>query len=350
MKKIIRILSIASVIFMTSCIKKEETSTEIRKIIKQVGTERVVMRTLSDSFTSSAILEPKAKIDHKTDAGGTIKAIHKRNGEFVRQGEVVMELTDPATEAAYNSAKSAYNVASNNYSKFRQLYNKQMVSYLEYAPYEDNFLKAKANYENAKSNYDKLLGRAPIDGYVGNLFDKVGNKIEREKVLFTILDDSQMETYVGFPAETLAGIKLDQEIELRISALANKEFTGKIAEINPIAESDTKNFMVKISVDNPDGEIKDGMYGFVEVEVGVREVMSVSDESIVIRNLLSYVFKVEVNDKGEQVATSVEVKRGITNRPYTEITSDRLMEGDIIVKEGLFGLEEGNFVKENSED
>jgi len=347
MKKIIGILSIISILFLTSCGKKEEVKEE-KKTIKSVKTERIMKRTLNSSFTSDAMLEPKGKIDHKTDAGGTIKAIYKRNGDFVNKGDVVMELTDSSTEAAYNSARSTYNVASNNYSKFRQLYNKKMVSYLEYAPYENNFLTAKANFENAKTTYEKLLGRAPADGIVGNLFDKVGNKIEKEKVLFTILDDTQMETYIGFPAERLSGIDIGQEIEVRVEALNNKKYMGKIIEINPIADPVTKKFMVKMAVDNPDKAIKDGMYGFVDVETGSKEVLSVSDESIFVRDLLYYVYKVTNNDKGERTVVRVEVKRGTTNKPYTEIISSQLNEGDIIVKEGLFGLEEGNLVEERN--
>ena len=72
--------------------------------------------------------------------------------------------------------------------------------------------------------------------------------------------------------------------------------------------------------------------------------MSVSDEAIFVRNLLSYVFKVE-----DGVAKRVEVKTGATNLPYTEISSDNVKEGDRIVVKGIFGLEEGNEVEENTE-
>lgn len=347
MKKFIGLITIISAMFLTSCGKKEEAKEE-KKTVKQVRVESITKRTLSTTFTSDAVLEPKGKIDHKTEAGGTIKAIYKKNGEFVRKGEVVMELTDASTEAAYNSARATYNVASNNYSKFRQLFNKKLVSYLEYAPYESNFLTAKASYESAKSDYEKLLGKAPIDGVVGNLFGKVGNKIEKENVLFTILDDTQMETYIGFPAEWLSGIKLDEEVIIKIQALNNGEFKGKIIEINPIAEADTKKFKVKVAVDNTNTMIKDGMYGFVTVDVGSHEVLSVSDESIFVRNLLSYVYKVDRNAEGEKAVTRVEVKTGATNLPYTEISSDKLKEGDIVVKEGLFGLDDGSLIEETN--
>ena len=225
-----------------------------------------------------------------------------------------------------------------------------MVSYLEYAGYENtyvgakgNYEAAKASYENAKSDYNKLFRKAEIDGVIGNLFGKEGNEISASDIIFTVVDDNSMETYVGFPAEWLTQIKVGQELEVEVGALG-KKFTGKITEINPIADSSTKKFMIKVAVANPDKAIKDGMYSYVTIPVGEINVLSVSDEAIFVRNLLSYVFKIE-----DGVAKRVEVKTGATNLPYTEISSKDIKEGDRIVVKGIFGLEEGNEVEENTE-
>ena len=158
-----------------------------------------------------------------------------------------------------------------------------------------------------------------------------------------MVNDKSMKTYVGFPAEWLTQIKVGQDLEVEVGALG-KKFVGKILEINPIADSTTKKYMIKIAVDNPDRVIKDGMYSYVTIPVGEINVLSVSDEAIFVRNLLSYVFKVE-----DGVAKRVEVKTGATNLPYTEISSDNVKEGDRIVVKGIFGLEEGNEVEENTE-
>ena len=90
---------------------------------------------------------------------------------------------------------------------------------------------------------------------------------------------------MGFPAEWLTQIKVGQDLEVEVGALG-KKFVGKILEINPIADSTTKKYMIKIAVDNPDRVIKDGMYSYVTIPVGEINVLSVSDEAIFVRNLL----------------------------------------------------------------
>ena len=101
-----------------------------------------------------------------------------------------------------------------------------------------------------------------------------------------MIDDTSMEAYVGFPAEWLDEINLGLEVQVQVPAI-DKTLTGKIVEINPIAENDTKKFKIKVAVDNKDKVVKDGMYSFVTVPAGKTEALSVNDEAIFVRNLLS---------------------------------------------------------------
>ena len=138
-------------------------------------------------------------------------------------------------------------------------------------------------------------------------------------------------------------IKIGDEIKVKIDALG-KEYMAKITELNPIADSTTKNFKVKLALDNPDGEIKDGMFGNVIIPVGESSVLSVEDEAIVTRDLVNYVFKYE-----DGKAKQVEVTVGATNLPYTEISSPEIKEGDKIIVKGLFGLQNNDTVEIKNE-
>lgn len=339
MKKIL-CLSLISAFMFLGCGKKKEKAEVVEKP-KYVITEPVQVRELSQTFRSDAVLEPEYKVDHSTEKGGTIEKIFKKNGEYVKKGEIVMKLSDADTEASYNSTKSLYNVAKNNYNKFKRLYDEQLISYLEYVEYENAYSTAKANFDVAKNNYNKLFRKADINGVVGNLFGKVGNEVEGNTTIFTVVDDNIMESYVGFPAEWLGQVKVGGPLSVEIPAIG-KTLDGQILEINPIAESNTKKYKLKIGVKNTDNLIKDGMYSYVTIPVGKVSAMSVPDESIFIRELLSYIFVVK-----DGVARRVEVKTGAQDSTYTVISSKDIKTGDKVVVKGLFGLEDGNKVTES---
>ena len=363
MKKILTIFLAASLLLVACGKDKEETkettkqekttTADEQQVVKTVEVAPVTKREMSKLFESSAVWEPLAKVDFSTDKGGTVKTIYKRNGEYVKKGEVIVKLSDAQTEADflqakanYQSATSNYNIARNNYQKFKTLYDKQLISYLEFSNYEATFTSAQGNlevakaaYMNAQDSYGKLIARAEISGVVGNLFIKEGNNIAAKETLFTILNDSQMQSYVGIAPEAISKVKIGDDIKVRIDALG-KDYIANIAELNPIADNTTKNFKVKLTLDNPDKEIKDGMFGNVVIPVGQSSVLSIEDEAIVTRDLVNYVFKYE-NGKVRQV----EVKVGATNLPYTEISSPEIKEGDKIVVKGLFGLQDNDSVE-----
>lgn len=364
MKKILGII-LATSLLLVACgkdketkeTKQEVTTAEEQKVVKTVEVAKITTREMSKLFESSAIWEPLAKVNFSTDKGGTVKKIYKRNGEIVKKGEIIVKLSDAQTEADflqakanYQSATSNYNIARNNYQKFKTLYDKQLISYLEFSNYEASFTSAQGNlevakaaYTNAQDSYSKLIARAEINGVVGNLFIKEGNDIAAKETLFTILNDKQMQSYVGITPEAISKVKIGDNIKVRIDALG-KEYTAKISELNPIADSTTKNFRIKLTLDNPDEEIKDGMFGNVVIPVGQSKVLSIEDEAIVTRDLVNYVFKYE-NGKVKQIPVTV----GATNLPYTEISSSELKEGDKIVVKGLFGLQDNDSVEIKNE-
>ena len=366
MKKILTIFLAASLLLVACGKDKEEekkdtkqevVATEEQQAVKTVEVAAVTKREMSKLFESSAVWEPLAKVDFSTDKGATVEKIYKKNGEYVKKGEVIVKLSDAQTEADflqakanYQAATSNYNISRNNYQKFKTLYDKQLISYLEFSNYEATFTSAQGNlevakaaYMNAQNSYSKLVARAEISGVVGNLFIKEGNDIAAKEVLFTILNDKQMQSYVGITPEAISKVKIGDEINVRIDALA-KEYKAKITELNPIADSTTKNFKVKLALDNPDEEIKDGMFGNVIIPVGESSVLSIEDEAIITRDLVNYVFKYE-----DGKAKQVEVTVGATNLPYTEISSPEIKEGDKIIVKGLFGLQNNDKVEIKNE-
>lgn len=352
MKKFL-VLILATSFLTIACGKKELTIIEEKKNVKLVSLGEVKEKEMSKLFESSLTLEPQDKIEHSTEKGGTVEKIYKNNGDLVRKGELVVEFSDPATKASflqananYQSAKANYDIAKANFEKFKVLYDKQLISFLEFSQYESSFINARgglevaqANFQNAKNDYDKLTRRADIDGIVANLFVKVGNKVNAKESVFTILNDNKMQAYVGISAEAISKVNKGDTLKVNVEAL-NKNYDAVITELNPVADSITKNFKVKLSLDNSDKAIKDGMYGNVVVNVGKVNVLVIEDEAIFVRDLLNYVYKYT-----DGKVSQIQVKTGVTNLPYTEIISDEIKIGDKIVVKGIFGLQDNDEVE-----
>ncbi|MGL4688337.1 MAG: efflux RND transporter periplasmic adaptor subunit [Fusobacteriaceae bacterium] len=325
---------------------------------KDVVTTEIKIKEIIDQYDGSAVAVPKNKIDHIMDTTGTIIKLYKKNGDLVKKGDLIITLKDSATEAEYlsakaslESAKSTFSTTKNNFGKYQILYEKQLISESEYLDYKNrntdsqgDYLAKKARFADAKDNFDKLKRVALTDGVVGNLFVKIGNDVKKGDLLFTVIDETEIEVSVDFPGKWFSSITLGGEATVEVSDLGGKIFKGYIKEINPVADIETKKYKVKLGVPNIDSSIKDGMYIKATVPAGKRNTLVVPEKSVFVRALLSYVY---LEENG--VAKRVEVISGTINSPMIEISSVEIKEGDKVVVDGIFGLNDGDKIKEKLE-
>ncbi|WP_297596905.1 efflux RND transporter periplasmic adaptor subunit [uncultured Cetobacterium sp.] len=341
MKKGLYILS-AVALLVTACGKKEEAI--VVKPKKPVVVSVVEKEVVSDLYVTDGTLLPQEKVNHTLDSQGTVVTVLKQNGDFVKKGEVVVKFKDATTEADYNAAKFNYESTKNNFEKFNTLYEKQMVSQLEFLSYRDAYTNAVADFLSKKSNFEKLTRKSEITGLIGNLDLKPGNVVEANKTVFTVVDENIMDITVDFPGYWLNSLKVGSPAKVKVSDLGGKEFVAKVKEINPIADSETKKFPVKLSIENKNMELKDGMYSKVTIPTEKRDGIVVPQAAVFIRDLLSYVYKIE-----DGKAKRVEVTTGATAKPNIEILESELNVGDKVVSDGIFGLADGDEITINNE-
>lgn len=358
MKKITALVLALTLVF-TGCKKKgaEEIKVEAGK---KIVTTKIVKRELTDKYEADSVAVPKEKINYIAESSGIVTKINKKNGDSVKAGDVIMERTDATVEAEYNSARAALQsaketlqTATNNHEKYKKLYDKGNASEKEYTDIrnrytdaEGAFLTKKAQLEDVEDRYNKLKRVAKNDGIVGNLFAKMGNKTEKGDILFTIIDETEMEALVDFPGKWFSKLNLGGEAVVIIPELDNRELKGYIKEINPIADPETKKYKVKVGVPNIDptsqgAMIKDGMYLKAIVPAGKRNALMVPEKSVQVRSLLSYIYLAK-----DGVAKRIEVIPGTINAPFVEITSEAINEGDVVIVEGIFGLNDGDKIQE----
>lgn len=351
MKKGLLVL-LSAVTLLVGCKKEEETQV-VEKPKKPVVVTQVKKEVISDIYSTDGTLVPQEKVNHSLETQGTVEMVVKKNGDFVQAGEVVAKFSDVGAKSAYEmavanleSAVQNLNTAKINYSKFEALYNKQMISQLEFLNYKDSYTQAlgdvsskKATLADAKSDYEKLTSVAKISGYVGNLDLKDGNIVDKGETIYTIIDDSKMEVTVDFPGKWLNSLVVGSPAEIHVTDLKDRMFKANVKEINPIANSETKKFPVKLSIVNEANDLKDGMYTKVTIPTEKRDSLVVPQESVFIRDLLSYVYKIE-----NGVAKRVEVKTGAIAKPNIEIVSGDLKLNDAVVTEGIFGLSDNDEV------
>ncbi|MDI6730263.1 MAG: efflux RND transporter periplasmic adaptor subunit, partial [Candidatus Altarchaeum sp.] len=128
-------------------------------------------------------------------------------------------------------------------------------------------------------------------------------------------------------------IKKGSNVEVTIPSYPDKIFRGKIKNISPIIDTQTKTCKVIVEIDNREGTIKPGMYVYVKVETATfKERLIVPKEAILIRDQRKLIFTV-LNG----LAKWCYVETGVENEKFTEIING-ITAGDTVLVNGHYSL------------
>jgi RND family efflux transporter MFP subunit len=137
----------------------------------------------------------------------------------------------------------------------------------------------------------------------------------------------------------LAPIRPGQKATFTVNSYPGQTFEGRVIEINPGVDADTRSAKVRIQASNEGGRLKSGMFAQGEILTGVEARAIIIPAPAVYRDdrsaKTSYVFVVE-NGK----AARREVRIGRERDSNLEIVAG-LKPGDALISEQSIELAEG---------
>lgn len=352
MKKIIIFILALSLI---GCGKNSKQTLEKKETIKLVKTIELEEKTIEYIKDYNGELKPKNEVSTITLTGGDVTKIYLKNGDKVKKGDIILELTDTATEANFYEAqgkllkaKSAYSKDNISFNKYKKLYAKELVSEDEYLNAKNNFetslgeLKvAEANFIRAKDNFDKLKVIAQIDGTITDLNLKEFEKTIPNQKLLTIVDNSIMELNIAIAGKDLKNIKVGDSANIFIEEI-EKNLTANVTEINFSSNSNTKKYSVKLTVQNNDRSLLKGLYAKVKLKHGNIKGLFIPAQAIMIKDLYSYIAISRNN-----IATIYKVTPKLTVQDMQLIDFPYYKPNDKLIIEGQYLLNNNDKVREN---
>jgi Cu(I)/Ag(I) efflux system membrane fusion protein len=109
--------------------------------------------------------------------------------------------------------------------------------------------------------------RSPAAGHVIRKYRLERDYIDEGDRLFDVADLSTVWIEAQVFEDELAFLKPDLTVHAFPKALPNQEFTGKIAQIHPHLDAETRTLKVRFDLDNPGHVLRPGMYARVQFDV-----------------------------------------------------------------------------------
>jgi multidrug efflux pump subunit AcrA (membrane-fusion protein) len=387
---------------MISCGKKEEAAPEKTTTVQGVRAEAVKLSPVEEAYEAVGTVHSKTTSLLSSKAVGNILAVHVREGDRVRTGQLLIEIDGRdtraqlqkaqaglrevqdaqeemdqnilAAESVREAAEAGRSLAQSTFNRYKALLEQRSVSQQEFDEVRARLkvadaevdragrmlqaLLAKKNQIHAKQDqvkaditgaqvyvdYSRIL--SPMDGIVVSKQAEVGLLAAPGVPLLTIEDHSHYRLEVSVEDSMLREIRLGTPVQISIDALGPQEFSSRVIEVVPASDPGSRSSTVKIDLfvgkKGIEGQsvLRSGLYGRARFPMGQRQILKVPQKAILQRGQLVSVF---VIDPSNTIHLRL-IKTGKQYGDQLEVLSG-LNDGDRIVVEGLERVKEGDRVQ-----
>ncbi len=327
-----------------------------------VRAAKVVRQRVTEKISYTTTLEAWRKITITPEVGGKIARINVQEGDRVAAGQLLAEMDTESirlqlkqAEAGQAVAQAAEADARRNKERLERLFAQNAVSaqqreqvQLAYEGAAAQLEQARAAVNLARYTLDQSLMKAPFAGIIASKNAEVGDVINpmmgsygAAAGVLTLVDYGRIKLVVDVAQGDIGRIRKGQPAHLKVGYAPGREFPGEVTVINLAADAATRKFGIEVRVDNPDLVLRPGTFGNLVLEVESHENALAVPQKAVLDN--SYVFVVE---GGKAVRKAVTL--GLQNTTSIEVLSG-LAEGDLVIIEGNYGLEDGVAVEVKTE-
>lgn len=349
-----------------------------------VQVEEVKKRTITQIVTATGKIYPEIQVIITPEVSGEVINLPVRDGQKVKKNELLLKIKPDfyaarrdQMAAGVASSGATLQRAQNDYRRIKDLFEKKLVSDAELDLSKTAYEVAKAGYEQAQAALNqtdedlrKTTIYSPMQGTVTQLKVESGERVLgtsqfQGTAVMTIADLSRMECRIDVGENDIVLISIGDTARIDIDAFPNRKFQGVVYEIANTAKTkgfgtqeEVTNFEVKIRIIDKDVILRPGMSMTATIETETHEnVIAVPIQCVTTRQP-----KVEKIEKQEEespdvkilslekmkqksetstkevvflsnddgTAKMVEVKRGISDDSYIEIT-EGLKEGDKVI-------------------
>lgn len=189
-------------------------------------------------------------------------------------------------------------------------------------------IAARANVEAAQATVNSLYIIAPFDGEILSVEQQAGDVVNAGDLSLNLADMRGLYVETQVDESDVANVKVGQQAEVTLDALAGVTFTGKVAAINPVGEtvSDLVKYTVRIDLDQVDGDVFLPLGATADVVIKVKEeTASLAVPIAVMQNDGQGEYVMVLQSDGS--AKRVDVVSGVIVGDLVVVTGD-LNEGD----------------------
>lgn len=336
------VLTFALATFLVGCSRNSSSPTSNPRSIK-VKTMEITSSSQMESFNYVGVIEESSSLGLSFQSLGTIVKVNVEEGDFVKKGDVLIELDNTSAQNAFDASEATLKQAEDGYQRTKQIYENKAIADVQMIDIETKLQQARSQYNITKKALDDCLLKAPADGIVGNCNVEVGENVIIGSIIMTIAGINNVKVAFSIPENEVSLVNNDAAVVVSVAAIGDKEFETKGVKKGIFADAISRTYPANATLLNTNGELLPGMVCKVVINNAETNNLIAVPISSILNSANDQRF-VWLADNGK--AKRVPVTVGDVKGNLISVTSG-LSKGDKIIVEGYQKVSEGdNLIEE----
>ena len=305
-----------------------------------VGTVVVHNGTVQSHRSYVGTVEEASTTPVSFGVGGRITAIHVRDGQHVKAGDLLATIDSRDATNACAAAEAALEQARDGYARAKQVYDKGSLPEIKWVEVQTRYNQARNAYDIAKRRLDDCSLYAPVGGTVERVLVESGTHAAPGVPVLNIVNTSSLFVRMSIPEVDVNQIGMGSKVVVDISALPDSTgmaLPGVVAERDVTADVVAHSYSFRVRLQRTPKGLLPGMVCSCRLPATVAgEGFELPERAVQLANDDSrYVWIVKEGKARRQSISVADLTRtGV-------LISNGLQDGDTVIVDGMLKVSEG---------
>jgi RND family efflux transporter MFP subunit len=333
---------------------QREAETEIVEV-RPVRTVVAAREKAGQTVVLTGQIQPRNEASMAFRIGGRMIGRSVNVGDRVEAGQVLATL-DPVNEQnALRSAQAALTASEGQLSQARNAYGRQehllRNGFTTRANYEQalqTLQTAQAQVDSAEAQLEIAQDRvaftelkADVSGTITARGAEPGEVVQPGQMIVQLAHEGGRDAVFDVPAQVLRASPADPVVTVRLTDDPSVTAMGRVREIAPQADALTRNFPVRVGLENAPEAIRLGSTVSGTIEMDTASVIAIPATALTTLDQSPAVWTVDPSNSTVSLRP-VSIGR---HDPATVVIADGLEGGEVIVTAGVQALHPGQKVR-----
>ncbi len=328
-----------SVVLFTACSGKEKAR-EVMPV--EVKTEKAEPVPVSGSQEYSGTVEASDDAALSFVSGGTVSKIYVSVGDIINKGALIAEVDPVSVRNAYDAAKAVREQAEDAYKRMKQLKDEGSLTEIQWIDVQSKLRQAVSAENIARKSLSDCRLYAPYSGYVAEKLVEAGQNAAPGTPVIKLVSINKVKVKIAVPEDEMSGVRVGQSALVRVPALQNQSYSGRVAEKGVAADPLSRSYEVKIELSNSGHKLLPGMVceayvgdnlSATAVTLPAKIIQIDTDNRPFVWTAVGGKAKKTYVDIGESIGSRVVINGGISAGDKVIVSGQQKVSGETKIKE-----------------